>query len=103
MGFPARVGPARAVEPPPCTDPFARVEPPLGVERPGPASWTEAGTPELRPGSYVYGDAQQVVLMVEAARAWWDLVAALGWQASGIGPPPAGQTWSAVSSLDRLL
>jgi D-serine deaminase-like pyridoxal phosphate-dependent protein len=57
----------------------------------------------MRPGSYVYGDAQQVVLMVEAARAWWDLVAALGWQASGIGPPPAGQTWSAVSSLDRLL
>jgi D-serine deaminase-like pyridoxal phosphate-dependent protein len=26
------------------------------------ASWTEAGPTEMRPGSYVYGDAQQVVL-----------------------------------------
>jgi D-serine deaminase-like pyridoxal phosphate-dependent protein len=26
------------------------------------ASWTEAGPTEIRPGSYVYGDAQQVVL-----------------------------------------
>jgi D-serine deaminase-like pyridoxal phosphate-dependent protein len=42
------------------------------------------------------------VLMVESGRAWWDPVAARGWQGWGIGPPPAGQTSSAVSSPDRL-
>jgi D-serine deaminase-like pyridoxal phosphate-dependent protein len=176
------------------------------------ASWTEAGPTEMRPGSYVYGDAQQVVLgamtveecalgvvatvvstpaanravidagskalaadsrlsllrgygivpgredlvlermseehgmlvatngrtrlrigdrllvipahccttvnlhpavlMVESGRAWWEPVAARGWQGWGIGPPPAGQTSGiptppegqtsgAVSSPDR--
>jgi D-serine deaminase-like pyridoxal phosphate-dependent protein len=40
------------------------------------------------------------VLMVEAGRAWWDPVAARGWQAAGAGTPPAGQA-SGGESLGR--
>lgn len=48
------------------------------------ASWTEAGPTEMRPGSYVYGDAQQVVLGAMTVEA-----CALGVVATVVSTPAA--------------
>ncbi|MGD1053509.1 MAG: alanine racemase [Candidatus Dormibacteria bacterium] len=48
------------------------------------ASWTEAGPTEMRPGSYVYGDAQQVVLGAMTMEA-----CALGVVATVVSTPAA--------------
>ena len=48
--------------PPPSSEAPASPSRELSVGSTPTASWTEAGPTEMRPGSYVYGDAQQVVL-----------------------------------------